>query len=57
MVHAHNDLQSLLGSTCVSWHPRRNLEDFVEAFSALRLLVGRQEAHPACKKLGGRMLA
>jgi len=23
------------------------------AFSALTLLVGRQEGHPACKKLGG----
>ena len=22
------------------------------AFSALRLLVGRQEGHPACKKMG-----
>jgi len=27
------------------------------AFSALRLLVGRQEGHPACKKLSGGMLA
>ena len=27
------------------------------AFSALTLLVGRQEGHPACKKLGGRVLA
>jgi len=25
--------------------------DFVFAFSALTLLVGRQEGHPACKKL------
>jgi len=23
------------------------------AFSALRLLLGRQEGHPACKKMGG----
>ena len=23
------------------------------AFSALTLLVGRQEGHPACKKMGG----
>ena len=28
----------------------------VVAFSALTLLVGRQEGHPACKKLSGRML-
>jgi len=26
-------------------------------FSALTLLVGRQEGHPACKKLSGEMLA
>ena len=27
------------------------------AFSALMLLVGRQEGHPACKKLNGGLLA
>jgi len=27
------------------------------ALSALTLLVGRQEGHPACKKLSGRVLA
>jgi len=27
------------------------------AFSALTLLVGRHEGHPACKKLSGGMLA
>jgi len=27
------------------------------AFSALMLLVGHQEGHPACKKLSGGMLA
>jgi len=27
------------------------------AFSALSLLVGRQEGHPACKKLSGWVLA
>ena len=27
------------------------------AFSALTLFVGRQEGHPACKKLSGGMLA
>jgi len=27
------------------------------AFSALTLLVGRQEGHPACKKLSGELLA
>jgi len=29
----------------------------LEAFSALTLLVGRQEGHPACKKLNGGVLA
>jgi len=29
----------------------------ITAFSALTLLVGRQEGHPACKKLSGGMLA
>jgi len=28
----------------------------VTAFSALTLLVGRQEGHPACKKLSGGVL-
>ena len=27
------------------------------SFNALTLLVGRQEGHPACKKLSGGMLA
>ena len=30
---------------------------YAVAFSALTLLVGRQEEHPACKKLSGVMLA
>jgi len=30
---------------------------YVCAFSALTLLVGRQEGHSACKKLSGRVLA
>ena len=29
----------------------------VYAFSALTLLVGRQEGHPTCKKLSGEVLA
>ena len=29
----------------------------VICFSALTLLVGRQEGHPACKKLSGELLA
>jgi len=31
--------------------------DSTTAFSALTLLVGRQEGHPACKKLSGGVLA
>jgi len=30
---------------------------YLLAFSALMLLVGRQEGHPACKKLSGGVLA
>jgi len=30
---------------------------YIIAFSALTLLVGRQEGHPACKKLSGGVLA
>jgi len=32
------------------------LLDLITAFSALTLLVGRQEGHPACKKLSGEEL-
>jgi len=40
-------------SNCVVWHRRHRRF----AFSALTLLVGRQEGHPACKKLSGGVLA
>ena len=30
--------------------------DRFQSFSALTLLVGRQEGHPACKKLSGGVL-
>jgi len=32
-------------------------EDVFYAFSALTLLAGQQEGHPACKKLSGGVLA
>jgi len=32
-------------------------QKIIYAFSALTLLVGRQEGHPACKKLSGGVLA
>jgi len=35
----------------------RFVDDDDDAFSALMLLVGRQEGHPACKKLSGGVLA
>ena len=34
-----------------------SLIGIVDAFSALMLLVGWQEGHPACKKLSGGVLA
>jgi len=39
-----------------NWLILRVLAQFM-AFSALTLLVGRQEGHPACKKLSGGVLA
>jgi len=34
-----------------------NMHSLAYVFSALTLLVGRQEGHPACKKLSGEVLA
>jgi len=34
-----------------------NMITVLVAFSALTLLVGRQEGHPACKKLSGGVLS
>ena len=36
---------------------QKHFTDLTYAFSALTLLVGRQEGHPACKKLSGGVLA
>ena len=36
---------------------RMNFMNNVHPFSALTLLVGRQEGHPACKQLSGGVLA
>ena len=47
-------------SFCASYLPVcvfRKHSVFDSAFSALTLLVGRQEGHPACKKLSGWLLA
>jgi len=35
----------------------RSASWFITAFSALTLLVGRQEGHPVCKKLSDGVLA
>jgi len=40
---------------CCDFQASDNL--FMFAFSALMLLVGWQEGHPACKKLSGVVLA
>jgi len=44
---------------CVSFNCRlnQNLKKEKFAFSALTLLVGHQEKHPACKKLSDEVLA
>ena len=36
--------------------PYYQLLNNIHSFSALTLLVGRQEGHPACKKLSGGVL-
>ena len=45
----------------VCWMHQYHADSYVSminiAFSALTLLVGRQEGHPACKKLSGGVLA
>ena len=38
-------------------HQKKAREELRYSFSALMLLVGGQEGHPACKKLSGGMLA
>ena len=42
---------------CVRVYKLYLLSFLLNAFSALTLLVGRQEGHPACKKLSGGVLA
>jgi len=51
-VTVHNDTRQVLSSHDNSAHDILSL-----AFSALTLLVGRQEGHPACKKMSGEVLA
>ena len=42
---------------CDGWYLSWQFHCCTYAFSALTLLVGRQERHPACKKLSGGVLA
>jgi len=60
--HTHPFNGPLSGTTLVSRYQKGKTDlDFTEArdsaFSALTLLVGRQEEHLACKKLSGEVLA
>jgi len=48
-------LYSIENSFCFEFKHVLSIDVF--AFSALTLLVGRQEGHPACKKLSGGVLA
>ena len=45
--------ESLVRVTTVVFGFRAHMLNARDAFSALTLLVGRQEGHPACKKLSG----
>jgi len=51
----------LILAVAVNWHLQRFYglvsKASNDAFSALTLLVGWQEGHPACKKLSGGVLA
>jgi len=49
------DVSQLVVYAEIKYHQHLNVYCF--AFSALTLLVGRQEGHPACKKLSSGMLA
>jgi len=55
-----SDVKTVFGKTGNRFVKTSFLPDYVItdcAFSALMLLVGRQEGHPACKKLSGSVLA
>jgi len=45
------------GGACPLFFTQLSIYVEFVAFSALTLLVGRQEGHPACKKLSGEVLA
>jgi len=49
------------GGAIIAIFPHKQIKNIVTnyscAFSALTLLAGQQEGHPACKKLSGEVLA
>jgi len=51
--HLTNSVKALKGTQ----NGKNNTLCLNKAFSALMLLVGQQEGHPACKKLSGGVLA
>ena len=53
------DVVQLIGTRldAAGWYNQVCVVSILFAFSALMLLVGRQEGHPACKKLSGGVLA
>ena len=51
------DMQMHSDTCCCMLNSTVCCSDVLFAFSALTLLVGRQEGHPACKKLSGGVLA
>jgi len=54
VLDSHKDIQLLF--TPERFFFRVAILDLDRAFSALMLLVGQQEGHPACKKLSGGVL-
>jgi len=59
-THTQTHMQTLINSASEVTTLRHYTNMFtiiILAFSALTLLVGRQEGHPACKKLSGGVLA
>ena len=61
VVELSCDVHEFIHKMCITWHDRNYVARLLLflllfAFSALTLLVGRQEGHPACKKQSGGVL-
>ena len=50
-------VKTVVGCKCLIFGIYFNLQGMKVAYSALTLLVGQQEGHPACKKLSSEVLA